>query len=92
MSEVKPAYKHTALCEVCEETVDFVAYLTEEPWCKQCGIHPSMLLPHNDPGGCENHPSATHEPGYGLVEGGFGAYSVCNECGIIFNKTEEMDE
>ena len=38
---------------------------------------------------CPEHPDQTAENspgGFGLAGGGFGAYSICNICGRIFNK------
>lgn len=87
-SDPKP--KHTANCQICESEKQFVAYGSEEPWCKDCGYAPSMLEPDNFPGGCEAHPDATHEEGYGLAGGGCGIYSVCNVCSAIFDKIEDM--
>lgn len=59
-----------------------------EHWCRQpC----EPYEPENSPGGCSEHPNATHETGFGLAGGGYGLYSVCNECGCIFDKIQEMD-
>src|SRR3546814_3564992 len=38
---------------------------------------------------CVDHPESTAEnspDGFGLAGGGFGAYSVCEICGAVFNK------
>lgn len=87
-----PFPKHRAQCEICEAETEFVTYSSEEPWCQDCGYAPSRLLPDNNPGGCPAHPNATHETGYGLAGGGFGVYSICNECGSVFDKVEDMSD
>ncbi len=94
--EVRPALKHRAPCECCDEhggpDHQFVAYHDEEPWCADCGMSPSSLLPANEPGGCPAHPHATHEHGFGLAGGGYGPYSICNECGSVFDKIDLPDD
>lgn len=74
-------------CEICEAETDWTRTDPREHlWCKGCGYSKEMLEPDNYPGGCDAHPDATHEQGYGLAGGGFGVYSVCNECGTVFDK------
>jgi hypothetical protein len=82
----KPTIVERKPCEVCEEQTDWGRYFDEEIWCLQCGISQSMLEGQKMPGGCEDHPDATHEEGFGLAGGGFGVYSVCNACGSVFDK------
>lgn len=72
-------------CEYCEGERNFVAYRGETAWCEDCGLYPGQLDPRHNPGGCPDHPNATHEDGFGLAGGGYGSYSVCNECGRIFD-------
>lgn len=52
------------------------------------GIH----ITHSDPrpgtteGKCVDHPNASSTPGFGFAGGGFGPYSICDECGKLFDK------
>lgn len=80
-------------CQICEAETewDVTKEFGDHDWCKQCGCSREMFEPHNLPGGCEQHPDATHEPGFGLAGGGFGPYCICNECGIIFGKVPMLD-
>ena len=76
-------------CEICEVETQWVSFRGEEEWCEECGHSKTMFEPENAPGGCPAHPEATHESGFGLAGGGYGAYSICNECGAIFGKVQE---
>lgn len=81
--------QHCTICE--EETIwDDSKEFGDHDWCTQCGISKEMLEPL--PGGCPNHPSSTHEEGYGFAAGGFSAYSICNECGSFFDVLQINDE
>lgn len=46
------------------------------------------------PGGCPEHPDATHWPGFGLAGGGYGTYKVCGAegCAAIFDKEQWKDD
>ncbi len=77
-------------CEYCERETAWNKGTNVHDWCDECGAHKGQYDPENNPGGCPEHPDATHENGYGLAGGGFGVYSVCNECGTIFDKFEDM--
>lgn len=75
-------------CEVCETETewDVSGEMGPHNWCKQCGISQEMLNGMQLPGGCQQHPDATHELGFGLAGGGFGDYKICNECCAVFDK------
>lgn len=89
IAELRTAMKQH--CEVCERETDWTDEWGSTLWCKECGCSKEMFEPANCPGGCPAHPDATHEYGYGLAGGGFGAYSVCNECGVIFDKVDDPE-
>jgi len=53
----------------------------------------ARLPEYDDTLECSEHPSAQIHTSFGLAGGGYGVYSVCEECGTILSKTcEEMDE
>ncbi len=84
-------------CTICEQETEWDSSkeFSDVDWCKVCGCSMEMFEPVNLPGGCEIHPGGTHEHGFGMAGGGFGVYSICNECGSIFDKIiipDEMDE
>jgi hypothetical protein len=41
---------------------------------------------------CPEHPNASFGSGFGFAGGGFGGYSVCDECGRVFNKVIFQDD
>lgn len=84
MSEVaiRTARQH---CEICERETEWTDEYSSVLWCNDCGCSKEQFEPDNIPGGCDRHPDATHEQGYGLAAGGCGAYSICNECGTFFD-------
>lgn len=46
------------------------------------------------PGGCPEHPDATHFVGFGLAGGGYGEYKICaaEGCATVFDKTQWKDD
>ena len=80
-------------CEVCESETEWTR--AGDGWahdfCNACGYSKEMLAPDNYPGGCKDHPGATHEQGYGLAGVRSGVYSVCNECGAVFDKFQDPE-
>jgi len=82
----------TQHCEICERETGWTNEWSDTLWCKDCGCSKEMFEPDNYPGGCAEHPNGTHEQGYGLAGGGFGVYSICNECGTVFDKFEDTGE
>lgn len=81
-------------CEMCEEETAWTVSHNDSfnSWCSECGFSKEMFVPDNMPGGCPEHPDATHENGFGLAGGGYGPYSICNVCGLMFDKIDVPDD
>lgn len=79
-------------CDVCDHMTewDTSKEFGDHDWCKICGYSKEMF--ESLPGGCPEHPDSTHLDGYGLAAGGYGAYSICDECGAFFDTIEFSED